>query len=78
MVSALKDLTNENTGPLAILEENYDDIMDSIDSKIEFEEKRIAKLEDNLREKYARLDALLGQYENIGTALSGQISQLDE
>ncbi|MGE4504446.1 MAG: flagellar filament capping protein FliD [Desulfovibrionaceae bacterium] len=78
MVSALKELTNENTGPLAILEENYDDIMDSIDSKIEFEEKRIAKLEDNLREKYARLDALLGQYENIGTALSGQISQLDE
>ncbi len=76
LVSALNDLTNENSGPLAILEENYDDIMESIDNKIAYEETRVTKLERTLRLKYARLDALLGNYENMGASLSGQISSL--
>lgn len=76
LISALKDLTDDETGPLAILEENYGDIMDSIDSKIAYEEARIAKLEETWRLKYARLDALLGQYESQSSSLSSSIAQL--
>ncbi|MBU1247827.1 MAG: flagellar filament capping protein FliD [Proteobacteria bacterium] len=78
LVESLKELTNENSGPLAILEDNYDDIMESIDKKIAYEENRITKLERTLRLKYARLDALLGNYENLGASLSGQISSLTD
>jgi flagellar hook-associated protein 2 len=57
MVDALGDLTNSTSGPLAILEENYNDIIDGIDDKIAAEEERIALKESRLREKYARLEA---------------------
>lgn len=76
MVNELKTLTSSTSGPLHILEDNYEDIMDMIDKKIEFEEKRISTMETNLREKYARLDALLGNYDAQSAQLSSQISQL--
>ncbi|MGE4293047.1 MAG: flagellar filament capping protein FliD [Desulfovibrio sp.] len=76
MVNELKALTNKNDGPLHILEENYEDIMDMIDKKIEYEEKRISTMETNMRERFARLDALLGKYDSLAAQLSSQISQL--
>jgi len=82
MIDELKDLTqpyNEYTyegGPLAVLQNNYKDIMDSIDKKIEFEQNRIDKMAANLKLKYARLDALLGQYELQQGQLDSAITQL--
>ncbi len=76
MVDLLGDLTNGESGPLNILEENYEDIIDNIDKKIEFEESRLAKRSQMLREKYARLEALLGEYDGISQSIAGQINQL--
>ncbi|MEW5774945.1 MAG: flagellar filament capping protein FliD [Thermodesulfobacteriota bacterium] len=76
LAESLKDLTSSTSGPLHILEENYQDIMDNIDKKIEREETRITALEEHLRERYARLEAVLGNYNNISSSLSNQINQL--
>lgn len=77
MVESLKDLTSSTDGPLKILEDNYQDIMDSIDEKIDFEERRLERMERDLRNKYARLEALLGEYDNLQTSMENQIAQLD-
>jgi len=83
MINELEDLTrpyNKFTyegGPLAVLQNNYKDIMDSIDEKIAFEEARIEKLERNLRLKYSRLDALLGQYQLKQGQLESALAQLE-
>ena len=83
MIEELKELTkpyNEYTyegGPLAVLQDNYNDIMDSIDKKIDYEQTRIEKLERNMKLKFSRLDALLGQYELRQGALQSQLGQLE-
>ena len=83
MINALAELTkpyNEYTyegGPLAVLQDNYRDIMDGIDDKIAFEKTRIEKMETNLRLKFARLDALLGQYELRQGQLDAATAQLE-
>ncbi len=77
MVESLKSLTSTTDGPLKILEDNYQDIMDNIDDKIDFEERRLERMERDLRNKYARLEALLGQYDNIQTSMENQIAQLE-
>ncbi|MEF2229952.1 MAG: flagellar filament capping protein FliD [Pseudodesulfovibrio sp.] len=82
MIDELKDLTkpyNEYTyegGPLAVLQENYKDIMKNIQSKIDFENDRIEKLERTMKLKYARLDTLLGQYELQQGQLESALTQL--
>lgn len=83
MIDELTELTkpfNKFTfegGPLAVLQNNYNEIMDSIDEKIAYEETRIEKLERNLRLKYARLDSLLGQYELQQGQLEAALAQLE-
>lgn len=83
MIEELKDLTqpfNEFTyegGPLAVLQNNYNDIMDSIDKKIDFEQTRIDRMEANLKLRFSRLDALLGQYELRQGQLTAALSQLE-
>lgn len=76
IINDLKDLTSSTSGPLHILEENYKDITDSIDKKIDYEERRITMMESRLRERYARLDAMLGTYDQLSTQLKSQIAQL--
>ncbi len=82
LIDELDELTkpyNEFTyegGPLAVLQNNYKDIMDSIDTKIAYENKRIGKLEETLKLKYARLDALLGQYQLKQGQLDSATQQL--
>ncbi len=82
MIEELTELTkpyNEYTyegGPLAVLQDNYKDIMDNIDNKIAYETKRISKMEQTLKLKYARLDALLGQYQLQQGQLESSIAQL--
>ncbi|WP_027192853.1 flagellar filament capping protein FliD [Megalodesulfovibrio gigas] len=76
MAAVLKDITNGETGALNILEDNYTDIIKSIDKKIDYEEQRLALMETNMRLKFSRLEALLGEYENLSTSMESQISQL--
>lgn len=77
MITKLKQLTSSTDGPLHILEDNYGDITDSIDEKIEYETTRIAKLKASMQEKYARLDTLLGQLEQQQAQLESAIAALD-
>lgn len=72
----LKNLTSSTAGPLHILEDNYQDIMDNIDKKIERENTRITKMEERMRERYARVEAMLGYYNNLSNSLSNQVNQL--
>jgi len=76
MADALKDLTDGESGPLNILEDNYDDITKGIDKKIEYEERRVARMEKDLRARFARLEALLGYYDQLGQSLNSQLGQL--
>jgi flagellar hook-associated protein 2 len=84
MINELEELTkpyNKYTyegGPLSVLQNNYKDIMTSIDKKIDFEETRIEKLERNLRLKYSRLDTLLGQYQLKQGQLQAALAQLNQ
>lgn len=76
MSEKLAELTNTTSGPLAILEENYGEIMDSIDDKIAREEKRLATMKSRLKDQYARLDALLNTLTNTQSQLTSLIEQL--
>lgn len=76
MADALKDLTDGESGPLNILEDNYDDITKGIDKKIEYEERRVARMEKDLRARFARLETLLGYYDQLGQSLNSQLGQL--
>lgn len=78
MVEKLAELTNSTNGPLAILEDNYGEIMDSIDDKISREEQRLTRLKATLKEKYARLDSLLNTLTNTQTQLTSAISALSD
>lgn len=78
LVDELADLTNSTTGPLAILEDNYSEISDNIQDKIDYETLRIAKMETHLRDMYSRLDTLLGQYDQLQTSLESQLAQLED
>jgi len=69
-------LTDPLSGTLEILKNNYQDIMDSIDDKLAYEERRIELYESNLRTRFANLESLLGTYDNIQSQLESQISSL--
>lgn len=76
MAEALKDLTDSSSGPLNILEENYDDITKSIDDKIDYEQRRLDRYEKDLRDRFARLETLLGYYDSLGKSINSQLGQL--
>ncbi len=76
LIQEITKLTDPLSGTLEILKDNYQDIMDSIDEKIAYEERRLALLEKNLRLRFANLEAVLGNYNNISTQISSQIKSL--
>ncbi len=63
-------------GPLQVIMDNYADIMESIDLKIEQEEDRLARWEATQRDLFARLDVVLGQYDMQMQANASSLSQL--
>jgi len=69
-------LTDSDEGPLAILEKNYNDIIDSAEDKIAYEEKRIALYEQRLKERYARLEATLTELNNQMSYMEARLNQL--
>jgi len=56
----LSDFTNTLSGPFNVLIDNYSDVIDGISKKIESEEDRLSKYEEMLKQKYARLESILG------------------
>ncbi len=69
-------LTSPNYGPLAVLEDNYQLIINNIDDKIEFEEKRISLYEQRLNERYSRLEGTLTELNGQNTYLENAIAKL--
>ena len=65
-----------SSGALAILNNNYQRIMDNINTKIEKENERIIKWERVTRARFARLDATLAKYDQLNSAIESQIKQL--
>ncbi len=76
LADEIKRLTAPLEGPLKILEDNYQDIMDNIDKKIAYEERRLSQLERTLRSRFAKLEAVLGTYDKLSASLSSQINSL--
>lgn len=72
----LDELNDTTDGPLAILDNNYDDITSMIDEKIAFEQNRLANYASRLKKRFAKVDALLGTYSNMQTQLKSAIDQL--
>lgn len=64
-------------GTFNVLEDNYNDIVNNIDKKIEDELRRLDKYERNLRTKFAQVESLLGYYDNMQSMLDSQLEQLD-
>jgi flagellar hook-associated protein 2 len=73
LMDQIRAITDSRTGTLHILENNYQSIMDNIDDKIAYEEARIARLERDLRQRFARLEALLGYYDQLTVYMTSQI-----
>ena len=78
MEELLKDLTSAEDGPLTILEDNYEGIVDNIEKKIEQEQTRLDLYAYNMRMKFARLEAVLAQYNGIQSSLDSAIAQLPD
>lgn len=74
--AAIKTLTDPQSGTLEILKNNYQDIMDAIDDKIAYEERRLTQLERTMRLRFANLEALLGKYDGLAKQLESQIKGL--
>lgn len=72
----LKEYTNEEDGPMHIVVDNYKDIIQGIDKKILYEEDRLDRRAKELKLKFARLEALLGEYDQIGKSLNSAVAQL--
>ncbi|MDR1490711.1 MAG: flagellar filament capping protein FliD [Desulfovibrio sp.] len=65
-----------NNGTLKNLENSYQEIIDGIDDKIQREDERLQKWENNMLLKFARLEATLAKYNQIQSDLESQIAQL--
>ncbi|MBI4795052.1 MAG: flagellar filament capping protein FliD [Deltaproteobacteria bacterium] len=73
----LDDLLSASSGPVNILINNYQDIIDGIDAKIEAETRRVEGVQKRLREQFARVDAILSTLNQQSQYLSTQLSKLN-
>ena len=76
MSSVLSQLNNSETGTLPVLIENYQTIMERIDTKISFEEDRLAVWQRTQRQRFARLEETLTSYQAQLNALESQLKSL--
>jgi flagellar hook-associated protein 2 len=72
----LDDLLSASSGPVNILINNYNDIIDGIDAKIALEERRLEGVQRRLMEQFTRLEAVLSQLNDQANYLAGQIQKL--
>jgi flagellar hook-associated protein 2 len=76
LTEKLNELLSINSGPLNILIDNYEDIVDNIDSKIAFEQRRVEAHRQRLIDQFSRLEALLAQLNDQANYLDSQINKL--
>ncbi|MDR1241951.1 MAG: flagellar filament capping protein FliD [Deltaproteobacteria bacterium] len=67
-----------SNGTLAILENNYGEIVKNIESKIQKEDERLTKWLRLTKLRFSRLEAVLASYQNIQASVESQIAQLDK
>jgi flagellar hook-associated protein 2 len=72
----LDDLLSASAGPVNILINNYQDIVDNIDAKIELEERRIESYRQRLLGQFSRLESVLAQLNDQANYLTGQLAKL--
>ncbi|EGY24357.1 flagellar hook-associated family protein [Desulfovibrio sp. A2] len=71
----LKDMLGEE-GALKILEDNYQEIMDDIQDKIDKEVTRVTQWEQRERLRFSRLEATLARYDALNKSVESQIKSL--
>lgn len=76
-LDALENFTSSESGTLTIIEESYQNIIDNNAEAMEAEQARLDRKEEYLIERYAALEALLGEYEDINDSLETLIEDLD-
>ena len=74
--AVLSQLNNSDTGTLPVLINNYKTIIERIDTKIDFENNRLALWQRTQRERFARLEATLSTYQAQLDSLESQLESL--
>ncbi|MFZ5453529.1 MAG: flagellar filament capping protein FliD [Thermodesulfobacteriota bacterium] len=72
----LDDLLSASSGPINILINNYEDIIDGIDEKIETETRRVEAVRKRLTTQFAALESVLATLNEQSEYLTTQLSQL--
>lgn len=76
LVDALSDITDEDSGALNIIIDNYESIVDNAADSISQEEDRLTRLEARLRERYASLESTLSTYQSMLDTLDTYLESL--
>ncbi len=74
--SKLNDLLSTTSGPVNILINNYQDIVDSIEDKIALEQRRIEAYQQRLLQQFSRLESVLAELNDQATYIAGQLQNL--
>ncbi len=74
----LDDLLDPNHGPLNVLIDNYNGIINNIDTKIDREKNRILSIEKRLQNQFARMEATLSQLNGQMQYLQANIAKLPQ
>ncbi len=72
----LDDLLSATGGPVNILIDNYEEIVENIDAKIAFEQRRVDAYRQRLVQQFSRLEAVLAQLNEQSNYLASQIQKL--
>ena len=72
----LDDFLSASSGPVNILINNYQEIIDNIDDKIEFEQRRVEAYRQRLIQQFSRLEAVLSELNDQANYLAGQLQNL--
>jgi len=72
----LDDLLSATGGPVNILIDNYEEIVENIDEKIAFEQRRVEAYRQRLVQQFSRLEAVLSQLNEQSNYLASQIQKL--
>ena len=73
----LDELLSISSGPVNILINNYQDIIDGIDGKIEAETRRVEAVRKRLTEQFARVDSILSTLNQQSQYLTTQLGKLN-
>ena len=68
--------TDSETGMMPLLKSNYEGIIESIDARIEREERRLALVRGRLEDRFTRLETLLSELNGTSSAIESAIKQL--